>query len=56
MDLFVTGQAWIASPLRQAQGRLSGDGYVVLTGKLLEEFGATPIQGWDEITIVPPEE
>lgn len=32
------------------------DGGAFLTGKLLEEFGATPIQGWDEITIVPPEE
>lgn len=31
------------------------DGYAVLTGNLFEEFGGTLIEGWDEITIVPPE-
>ena len=31
------------------------DGYAILTGNLLEEFGGTPIEGSDEITIVPPE-
>jgi len=31
------------------------DGYAILTGNLLEEFGGTAIEGWDEITIVPPD-
>ena len=31
------------------------DGLAVLTGNLLEEFGGTPIEGSDEITIVPSE-
>jgi hypothetical protein len=31
------------------------DGYAILEGNLLEEFGGTPIEGSDEITIVPPE-
>jgi hypothetical protein len=31
------------------------DGHAVLTGNLLPEFGGTPIEGSDEITIVPPE-
>jgi hypothetical protein len=30
------------------------DGFAVLTGNLLEEFGGTLIEGTDEITIVPP--
>jgi len=29
---------------------------VLLTGNLFEEFGGTAIEGWDEITIVPPEQ
>ena len=32
------------------------DGFAVLTGNLLEEFGGTLIEGADEITIVPPVE
>ena len=31
------------------------DGYAILTGNLLAEFGGTPIEGKDEISIVPPE-
>ena len=31
------------------------DGFAVLTGNLLEEFGGTLIEGTDEITIVPKE-
>lgn len=30
------------------------DGFAILTGNLLEEFGGTLIEGTDEITIVPP--
>lgn len=32
------------------------DGQAVLTGNLLPEFGGTPIEGSDDITIVPPGE
>ena len=34
-------------------GFASGSGYATLTGNLLAEFGGTPIEGTDEICVVP---
>jgi len=55
----VNGDGWLDMVVQVVTENLDPDsfqdGYAILTGNLLEEFGGTPIEGQDEITIMPAE-